>query len=154
MATKRRRAYLILSATNLLELHPDAIHNSFLKTGIRLPVSEFSFKFGENTPKKYKNLVGPEFLNMEEAVDAIGKFIRDQKLQVINERIGKLEVEKREEKMAAESADRHKLTTGELLKQAVDEYEQQKSEEPELKSSNKIKKEKERGCISIARVLT
>ena len=151
METKRRRAYLILSATNLLELHPDAIYNSFLKTGIRLPVSEFSFKFGENTPKKYKNLVGPEFLNMEEAVDAIGKFIRDQKLQVINERIGKLEVEKREEKMAA---DRHKLTTGELLKQAVDEYEQQKSEEPEPKSSNKIKKEKERGCISIARVLT
>lgn len=138
MEMKRRRASLILSTSILLELSPDAIFNSLLDSGIKLPVSEFSYSLGENTPKTIENLIGPPLKNLDEAVDAIGKFIRNQKYRVIQDNI-----EKTESKKKPKTPEKPvKLTTAELLKQGLHEYEKTLAKESKNKQSEDLKPSK------------
>ena len=138
MAMKRRRASLILSTSILLELSPDAIFNSLLESGIKLPVSEFTYSLGENTPKTIETLIGPPLKNLDEAVDAIGKFIRNQKYRVIQDNI-----EKTESKNKPKTPEKPlKLTTAELLKQGLDEYEKNLAKESKNKQSEDLKPSK------------
>lgn len=138
MEMKRRRASLILSTSILLELNPDAIFNSLLESGIKLPVSEFTYSLGENTPKTIETLIGPPLKNFDEAVDAIGKFIRDQKFRVIQDNIEKTG-SKRKPKTPEKPL---KRTTAELLKQGLDEYEKKLAKESKNEESEDVKPSK------------